>query len=762
MSTSRVRSTHIDEMKYDVPDGNRDKDDHKSQERVMKSAGKPDVTSPREVELREAFEHADFSEKAGTPAERLEKMSKAVNALTAEREELAKQRQIAEDSQFWKEERAKAQAASPKHKARTVAKEEPAVGAAAGAAAEAQNKKVEEREERPAAAPKKASFTREQDLHEDDERGHGQDYPSERVSKLDRPAKDKLQGLVDDMVPDKQQQEEEENIVKDKDEVEGAMDKLEELPWQERNGFARQAGSEADAIIRRDHIRLAGRGPLPGQAPKPSMEVQSFEATKRAREQDRKELIDKSDEANQPEPNPYTLKEEIKYELNRLSMLGTKGGELHAPVHASPHPPLRSELDRAAKKWMRGSIGTTGDMPDWKTKKKEEEGILSSTKQKIDDGIDRVEDKLSEWKSEAGDKYEELKHKFHIEADEAKSKASELKDEAVDKASELKDDVRDKGREWKADVREKTSVLESKASSMADKAKSEIKEDVAILKDKAGDLGQSIKRKTDKVVGKVEDTTEDIKNKMMSSPSASWWDRMVAQTGWWPKEPVSYHTGSSPTSHVRPGISGTVFPVSGPSQYPVSSSKFDVRADPTDEDYIPSAGREKIFSPEQMQSSIDELRALETNGWRKDSSWSGGIRSQLSHKWQDIKEKERSEQHDWDEEADAASSADMDNAPTSPRVLEHSTAPAGRWGNSRWANSQQHINSFSPSLSDVLPDEPLPRARRMQKYTTTHTTISTPVSPTQGLTPVYMERERAVFVGDRDLKDLMDSIVEPW
>jgi len=40
MSTSRVRSTHIDEMKYDVPDGNRDKDDHKSQERVMKSAGK--------------------------------------------------------------------------------------------------------------------------------------------------------------------------------------------------------------------------------------------------------------------------------------------------------------------------------------------------------------------------------------------------------------------------------------------------------------------------------------------------------------------------------------------------------------------------------------------------------------------------------------------------------------------------------------------------------------------------------------------------
>jgi hypothetical protein len=64
---------------------------------------------------------------------------------------------------------------------------------------------------------------------------------------------------------------------------------------------------------------------------------------------------------------------------------------------------------------MRGSIGTTGDVPDWKTKKKEEEGLLSSTKQKIDDGIDRVEDKLGEWKSEAGDKYEELKHRFHIE-----------------------------------------------------------------------------------------------------------------------------------------------------------------------------------------------------------------------------------------------------------------------------------------------------------------------------------------------------------
>jgi len=770
---SRRHSTMIDEQKYEAPDSsahNRDKDDMKAQTHAVQTG----VKSSREAELRRAFEQADFSERAGTPAERLEKMSKAVHELTVEREEIAKQQQIAEDSEFWKAERGKAGGSPKKGPAKLdtrftvepTPKVQPPEPADTQPAAKPTEKTVSKTDK-----PVKESFTRVDDS-QDEEGGHGQDYPSERVSKLDRPARvsqaaKEQTGQVTESRP------------KDDDE-EGPVDKLDELPFLERNKFAREAEQEANGVVQRKSISLGGARSLSKDLKQePELKIRdraSLQATKQARLQDH--LSEETFDPDNHHPHEgRTLMNELKYEMSRLSLLGTKGGELHAPVKTT---------DTEVRHWPRSGVSEVHPQ--------EKEGILSATKHKIGDKIDRAEDKLSEWKHEAGDKIDHLKHRLSGDIDDAKSKARELKEDAVDKSRELRDDWREKQSELKDDWRQKRnelrdgardaqrsierrgeqleadakrdlsslklkgrelrdeskselSALSDKASALKDKAKSEIREDVSIVKDKLHDMGESVKHKADKIAGKIEHKADDIKER-----TQSWWDRMDAQTAWWPKEVDSSITRRQGPV-LRSGVSGASHP------------EFDVRADPTDEDYIPSRGRVDV-----MQSQLDELRNLEDGGWKHDASFAGGIRSQLSNKWQHakdvVKQADKKIEHDYLEEADVASSSDMDNAPlkwtgfgndsmndarnasASPRVVEQTTSTT------RW-RSLPHPNTFSPSLSDVLPDDDV----REHVYSPRMRSFSSAAS-----SPVLIE-QRTIIVspnGGRDLADMLDAMVEPW
>jgi len=781
---SRHHSTMIEEQKYDAPSTNihnRDKDDMKAQTHAVQSG----VKSPREVELRRAFEQADFSERVGSPAERLEKMSKAVNELTHEREEVAKQMQIAEDSEHWNLDPAQGGGAgSPRKgpakldtrfKIEPTPKGQPAEPASSDSQPIASDSQpaaadIQPSASEPAAKPMdkmmkpvekivqsvRQTFTRTDDSV-DEEHGHGQDYPSERVSKLDRPARvaqaaKEQVGQVSEGRP------------KD-DEEEGPTDKLEELPFLERNKVAREAEQAANGFVQRAKINLGGARSLSHEL-KPAPEVKFHDreallATKLARQQDHLKEEEFDPDNHVPESG-ISFKNELKIISSRLSMLGTKGGQLHAPVKTD---------DAQTRHWPRGGVS---EVPA------KEEGILSSAKHKLEDRLEHVEDKLSEWKHEAGDQLGSLKQRLTGDLDEAKSKARELKDDAMDKGRELRADMRDKAGELKGEWREKTgelkgelrqkraelrddardaqsaihrdladlklkgrdlrddakselSALSDKASALKDKAAAEIKEDVALVKDKLRDAGAMVKEKTDKLTGKVERAADDIKETSRPagvSGSQSWWDRMDAHAGWWPKDVDASSVRRSGGGVVlRPGISGA------------SSPQFDVRADPTDEDYIPARGRAEV-----MQAQLEELRSLESGGWKHDSSFAGGIRSQLSGKWQQAKDKAKQVEHDYLEEADLASSSDMDNAPTSPRVLEHATTTSTT---TRW-RSGPHPNTFSPSLSDVLPDDDV----REHVY-----------APRRSASPIVIEQQRTIIVspnGGRDLADMLDAIVEPW
>lgn len=383
---------------------------------------------------------------------------------------------------------------------------------------------------------------------------------------------------------------------------------------------------------------------------------------------------------------------------------------------------------------------------------------------------------------------EKVDHKFRdIESDitasgvELRRKGRDVGDDIKQRGLQLKSDARDdlnklssKGREWKADLRDDAKSLEKRAAILKDDVKSSVSERVDDVKNKIGEIESDVKDKINDLeddvkrgVDKIKSTFSNKKGDEMDplreqiSRGEERWsaaDRTVEHPGlmqrvrsWWSpstwrkaqvdaertarkeatEDSVSvWHTGSGEGTNIKPDLPHpnrvTRWSLDNAANYSVSETA------------------------EAMQERLDELRRLEYGvphlaksklaEAHEKNTLAGGIRSSLSGAWKEMKEAE----HDWQDEADGASSSELDTAPSSPRspLFMDKSRPQSFFG------SMPHPSSFSPSLSDVSPSNGVPLHNHT--YSRKFSALPSSTAPVLDISDVHFDE-----VG-------FGAIVEPW
>jgi len=596
---------------------------------------KPEHRVSHEVELRDAFFKTDFSERAGSPAHRLELISKAAEDLTVERQEAAAAKQKEEDAGFWEQE--KSGSSSGASEKDTTIKPAPKQEEAAPKQQDSQPKddiksssKVEIKDDKKPASPKSKEAPLKR-THDDDV-DHSSEMPTERVSRLeDRPfVKSKAFVERSNVHQHEAHHEHVVDMSTVDEEVELNKTLIGRKKWHAKHGRDRDDPDNHSQGTRpslRDELsthvgRLFG-----------STETENTESTQ-----------------SKPAGKPAAHLELHNKQLDRQGLRGDNKDDV--VVATQPTTGIAAKLSDAKQ-----TIGAK----------------LSDAKEMVNDKIEAAEDKLSHWKDEAAAKLDHTKKQAVELKDDAMNKAADLKDDAMNKASNLKDDAMNKASNLRDDASSKATELKRSAIVKKDELSRDMTTKKAEISRDIDSKRADISRKGDEISRDVRTRTSELKSDAKSITSTI---RSQAHT-------ISEDVKSEVKFDVQAvkekmnEIGSTLSNKKDELQHDISSKKAEISRDISNKKAELSRSidnRDEIVESRQQPTGILAKVSSWWSGNKAESTGSSLISSRRLSRDPDAKDMQikldelrASNQHDWVNQADKASAFDIDNAPSSPR-----------------------------------------------------------------------------------------------